>query len=378
MARAGRTSHLRPERTRSALATTALSISSHTWSYRPAIPSGPSPEAVSSILGGRCGTLEAVHACLLINQSASPCVGYRRTSQSGVGNATYPLAFPKGGTSCQSVSDGRYMNRGQDEDGSGAPSQQRRWRLKADEKAVIGRVVPVAALVLGVISGVSPFVGSNTQSRFDSFILSCIVCAVGALTVLLGVVLWKRRHDRVKLPLAVTVLAPVALLITGAASWIVGSNISGTHRDEVAPNTNTSTTKVSAPPLSYSTPGAPGDSTPSTASAAPRGSIDYPPNLAVVPQTIAARGRVFDLPKGHQVILLLRYDDCFFPERTSVDGADSWRSTIDVGGDEAAGKDFLLSLGDIGPDGVSALDKYTADEKARGSAVGILQPTRVG
>jgi hypothetical protein len=71
------------------------------------------------------------------------------------------------------------------------------------------------------------------------------------------------------------------------------------------------------------------------------------------------------------LILLLLYGDCYFPEVTQPGAGNSWSSEISIGGEEAAGKNFILSLVDIGPGGVIALKRYNDAESASGSASGI-------
>jgi hypothetical protein len=126
------------------------------------------------------------------------------------------------------------------------------------------------------------------------------------------------------------------------------------------------------PPASHPSPSPAPPPVTSTALAVPQGSFEEPQEGAIVEAKVPAHGRVSGLRPGHQLILLLLYGNgtCYFPDNTQIAG-DYWAGESQAGGDEAKGLPFTLNLADIGPNGVTALQQYQAEERTSGEARGI-------
>lgn len=108
-----------------------------------------------------------------------------------------------------------------------------------------------------------------------------------------------------------------------------------------------------------------------------QGSFIEPHDHDVVTRTTLASGTICNISEGHEIILMLLYGDCYFPERVQIAPDNRWWGEIRIGGDEAKGLDFILYLVDIGPEGVSELEAYGAAERQGGNPVGICSKDEV-
>jgi hypothetical protein len=262
------------------------------------------------------------------------------------------------------------MNKGDERHQRATHSGRRyRWRPTVVERKLFVWIGGLIAAALGFVSGVAQFVGPYAHSGLQALVISVAIVATGGLAVAIAILLWKRGRSRVALPWAALVLGAVALLAAGAVGGgALRSSISGSSSSGAAQQTTSASSPDSAP-LAVPTSSV---STSEIPIVTPQGSIDYPPNHALVDQKIDARGAISGLPRGHKIILLLLYGTCYFPQPTTPTGPNSWESIdVPIGGDEASGMDFTLNLADIGPRGIIELDKYNKAEKNRGSAVGI-------
>lgn len=140
---------------------------------------------------------------------------------------------------------------------------------------------------------------------------------------------------------------------------------------QIAPGAAPAATPAAVQPTSPALSSTPTPSpTTSVALTVPRASFEEPTPNAIVQQEVAAHGRVSGIRNDHQLILLLHYDNCYFPEHTQIAG-DYWAGRIRAGADEAKGKTFTLNLADLGSKGVGALKSYEDAESKSHSARGI-------
>jgi hypothetical protein len=159
-------------------------------------------------------------------------------------------------------------------------------------------------------------------------------------------------------------IASGALLVTFAVVVAVVTAL-GSSRPQPPTSDNTNTESATPSPI------------PPCGGTATRGSLTEPLDHATVPQKTLARGTICNVSGGHEIVLMLLYGDCFFPERVQVANDNTWWGEISVGGGEAKGLDFILYLVDIGKDGVAELEAYGIAEGKRGYAVGICSKEEV-
>jgi hypothetical protein len=163
----------------------------------------------------------------------------------------------------------------------------------------------------------------------------------------------------------VVIAIGVVVIVAVLSGLLIGRAMTTAPRAAVSAPTG-------VPPTAFGPAAGPNGSPMSSVPAAVlKGSIDDPADHAVVERMVFARGTINGLAEDHQLYLLLRWGDCYFPECAEVSTVNSWWGAINVGGDEAAGGGFILILADIGPGGIAAFKRYYDAESARGSASGV-------
>jgi hypothetical protein len=107
--------------------------------------------------------------------------------------------------------------------------------------------VTVLGLALGMLAAIAQFLTSSRQVLVEAVAL-CLAAVAGVAVVAALRTVWRRT---ITVPVHVLVVGAVVLLVSGAGSWAVGSNIA---RNVSAPGSSATESPTGTPSTSYSTP----------------------------------------------------------------------------------------------------------------------------